>query len=238
MPQQRDNPLIVITGTRKGIGKYLAQHYAGKGFRVAGCSREPVDFACEGDRHFCLDVCDEPQVRRMFGELRRDYGRLDALINNAGIASMNHFLLTPGKTLRRIFDTNVLGTFLFCQEATKLMKKNRYGRIVNFSTVATPLRLEGEAVYAGSKAAVNSLTQVLAKEVAPFGITVNAVGPTPIPTDLVRGVPEAKMKSLLAQQAIGRFAEMRDVANVTDFFISPASGFVTGQVVYLGGVAA
>jgi 3-oxoacyl-[acyl-carrier protein] reductase len=233
-----DKPLIVITGTRKGIGRYLAQHYVEKGFQVAGCSREPVDFESASYRHFCLDVCDEPQVKRMFGELRRLYGGLHALINNAGIASMNHFLLTPGKTVQRIFNTNVLGTFLFCQEAAKLMKKHHYGRIVNFSTVATPLKLEGEAAYAGSKAAVNSLTQVLAKEVAPFGITVNAVGPTPVPTDLIRGVPEAKMKRLLAQQAIGRFAEMRDVANVTDFFISPASGFVTGQVVYLGGVAA
>jgi len=233
-----DKPVIVITGTRKGIGRYLAQYYLEKGFIVAGCSREPAEQESDRYRHFCLDVCDEPKVRRMFGELRKAFGRLDALINNAGIASMNHFLLTPQKTVQRIFNTNVLGTFLFCQEAAKLMKKNRYGRIVNFSTVATPLKLEGEAIYASSKAAVNSLTQVLAKEVASFGITVNAVGPTPIPTDLIRGVPEGKMKSLLAQQAIGRFAEMRDVANVTDFFISPASSFITGQVVYLGGVAA
>ena len=231
-------PWMIITGSRKGIGRYLAEYYLSRGYMVAGCSRSDSDLKNHDYLHFCLDVCDESKVKRMFGELRKAFGRLDALINNAGIASMNHFLLTPQKTVQRIFNTNVLGTFLFCQEAAKLMKKNRYGRIVNFSTVATPLKLEGEAIYASSKAAVNSLTQVLAKEVASFGITVNAVGPTPIPTDLIRGVPEGKMKSLLAQQAIGRFAEMRDVANVTYFFISPASSFITGQVVYLGGVAA
>jgi 3-oxoacyl-[acyl-carrier protein] reductase len=233
-----DKPLMVITGTRKGIGRHLAQYYVEKGFAVVGCSREPADFESPDYRHFCLDVCDELEVKRMFSDLRRRYGCLDVLINNAGVASMNHFLLTPTKTAQRIFDTNVLGTFLFCQEAAKLMKKRRYGRIVNFSTVATPLKLEGEAIYAGSKAAVNSLTQVLAKEVSSFGITVNAVGPTPIATDLIRGVSEDKLRGLLAQQTIGRLGEMRDVSNVIDFFISPASGFITGQVIYLGGVAA
>ena len=132
----------------------------------------------------------------------------------------------------------MFGTFLFCREAARLMsaKAPRGGRIVNFATVATPLKLEGEAAYAASKAAVVTLTEVLAREFAPFGITVNAVGPTPIETDLIKSVPRAKMDALIARQAIPRMGTMDDVANVIDFFLRPESDFVTGQVVYLGGV--
>ena len=123
------------------------------------------------------------------------------------------------------------------REVAKVMSRARTGRIVNFATVATPLNLEGEAGYAASKAAVESLTRVAARELAPLGITVNAVGPTPVMTDLIRSVPREKMDALIATQAIRRMGEPRDVANVIDFFLSPASDFVTGQVVYLGGIS-
>jgi 3-oxoacyl-[acyl-carrier protein] reductase len=149
---------------------------------------------------------------------------------------MNHALLTPAATVERILNTNVLGTFLFCREAAKLMRKKKTGRIVNFVTVAVPLKLDGEAIYAASKAAVVSLTEVLAREFAAFGITVNAIGPTPIKTDLIRNVPEDKIDALLKRQAIERFGEYRDVENVIEFFVRPESDFVTGQILYLGGV--
>ena len=148
---------------------------------------------------------------------------------------MNHFLLTPGDTVRRIFETNVIGSFLCCREGAKVMKERKFGRIVNFSSVATPLKLAGEAVYASSKAAVVSLTGILAHEIGGLGITVNAVGPTPIPTDLIGGVPPEKIQALIARQAVQRPGTFEDVANVVDFFLRPESDFITGQVIYLGG---
>lgn len=232
----RENQVIAITGTRKGIGRYLSEVFLERGWTVVGCSRGGSDLQHDRYSHFELDVSDEKSVTKMIRQVARDHGRLDALLNNAGIASMNHAMLTPASTIERIFQTNVFGTFLFCREAAKLMSRGKYGRIVNFATVATPLKLEGEAAYAASKAAVVSLTEVLAREVAAFGITVNAVGPTPVPTDLVGSVSEDKMTALIARQAIPRYGTMEDVLNVCDFFLQPESEFVTGQTIYLGGV--
>lgn len=231
-----DPQITLITGTRKGIGKYLVEHYIKRGHIVVGCSREVPDWTIQGYKHYEADVSDEKAVLQIFSGIRKEYGRLDNLINNAGIASMNHTILTPLSSVHSVLNTNVVGTFLFCREAAKLMQKNKYGRIVNFATVATPLKLEGEALYAASKAAIVTLTQILAREFADLGITVNAVGPTPIKTDLIRGVPQAKIDLLLSRQAIREYGTFEDVSNVIDFYLMPESRFVTGQVIYLGGV--
>lgn len=173
----------------------------------------------------------------MFSEIRKKHGSLDILLNNAGIASTNHVLLTPMRAVQDLMSTNVVGTFLLCREAAKVMSQKKYGRIVNFASIATPLRLEGEAIYAASKAAVISLTQVMAREFAPYNITVNAVGPTPIQTDFIKAVPESKIQKILERQAIPRFGEFADIINVVDFFIRPESNFITGQIIFLGGVS-
>jgi len=230
------NPVTVITGTRKGIGKYLAEHYVAKGHTVIGCSRGDIDWQLSNYEHFMLDVSDEKNVKRLFSTIRKKYGRVDNLINNAGIASMNHSLLTPASTVQKVLSTNVLGTFLFCREAAKLMKKTKYGRMVNFTTIAVPLKLEGEAAYVASKAGVKSLTEVLSREYAEYHITVNAIGPVPIETDLIRAVPKDKIQNLLDRQAIHRFGMFDDVSNVIDFYLKPESSFITGQTLYLGGV--
>jgi len=233
MPEHK---VILISGTSKGIGRALVEHYTTRQYQVFGCSRSPFEGEFSNYRHYCLDVADESGVKDMFAHIRKREKRLDVLINNAGIASMNHSLLTPLATVRKIIETNFVGTFLLCREAARLMQIHRYGRIVNFATVAVPLKLEGEAVYAASKAAVISLTEILAREFAEFGITVNAIGPVPIKTDLVRGVPAEKLEALISRQAIKRYGEMRDVIHVIDFLIDPGTDFVTGQVIFLGGI--
>jgi 3-oxoacyl-[acyl-carrier protein] reductase len=237
MPKKDSNhSVIVITGARKGVGRFLAEHYLQRGYSVFGCSREESDLQTPEYQHFCLDVSDELLVRQMFHEIGRKVGRVDVLINNAGIGSMNHFLSTPLTTAQKLIKTNFLGTFLFCREASKLMMRNEFGRIVNFVTAARPLNLEGESVYAATKAAVESLTRILARELAHFKITVNAIGPTLLKTDLIRSVPREKLDAIIARQAIRRYGEFRDVSNVVDFFISPESDFVTGQTIFLGGI--
>jgi 3-oxoacyl-[acyl-carrier protein] reductase len=230
--------VVIITGTRKGIGRHLVDHFLAQGHLVAGCSREPLDGPSPpGYRHYLADVADEVAVVDMVRDVQANVGQPTVLVNNAGIASMNHLLLTPLATVQQIFSTNVFGTFLVMREVAKSMSRARYGRIVNFATVATPLNLEGEAGYAASKAAVESLTRVAARELAPLNITVNAVGPTPVMTDLIRSVPKSKMDALIATQAIKRMGEHRDITNVVDFFVSRASDFVTGQTIFLGGIS-
>lgn len=230
-------PITLITGTRKGIGRYLAQYYVNKGHIVIGCSRSKADWEIKNYYHFEADVADEMAVKTIFSFIRKKFSRLDHLINNAGIASMNHVMLTSNKTVADIFNTNVMGTFLFSRESAKIMALNRYGRIVNFTTVATPLKLEGEAIYAASKAAIHSFTEVMAREVADLNITINSVGPTPIDTDLIRSVPKEKMDRLIARQAIVRKGLESDVANVIDFYLQKSSEFITGQNIFLGGVS-
>lgn len=239
--------VIIITGTRKGIGRDLSEHYLTQGDIVCGCSRNESSLQHDNYRHFTLDVADERAVVEMIRAVKREFGHIDVLLNNAGIASMNHILTTPLRTMQSIFHTNVFGSFLFLREVAKVMVQTYKKlpkdcampyRIVNFATIATPLRLEGEAAYAASKAALVNLTQVCAKELSQFGITINAIGPTPVPTDLIKNVPKAKMDALLNQQAIKRFGSFADVLNAVEFFLDKKSDFITAQVLYLGGVNA
>lgn len=227
---------MIITGSRKGIGRFMAEYYLEKGYRVIGCSRGESDLEHPNYDYHQLDVSDETSVKKMVLAVQKKYGKIDYLINNAGIASMNHSFLTPLHIVEKIFKTNVFGTFLFCREAGKIMSKKKFGRIVNLTTFAVPFKLEGEALYAASKAAVTVMAEALAREYAEFGITVNAVAPPAVQTDLIKNVQMEKLEKLLQRQAIHRFGHAKDVCNTIDFFLKDESSMVTGQTVYLGGV--
>ncbi|RDU73622.1 SDR family NAD(P)-dependent oxidoreductase [Helicobacter aurati] len=247
--------VFIVTGTRKGIGKALSEYYLSRGGIVCGCARKHASITHNNYRHFCVDVHNEKAVTAMVRSVKKEFGQIDILLNNAGIASMNHILTTPYKTMQDIFATNVFGSFLFLREVAKSMSQSYKKisrdstmrnaevwqmpfRIVNFATIATALRLEGEAAYSASKAAIINLTQICAKELSSFGITVNAIAPTPVSTDLIKNVPIEKLNALVASQAIKRFGQIADIANSIDFFIHPRSDFITGQILYLGGVNA
>ena len=230
-----DKEVMIITGTRKGIGRYLAEYYIDRKYIVVGCSRGESTIESSCYEHFSLDVGDEPAVRKMVNSVYHKHKRIDILINNAGIASMNHILLTPLSSMEKVFKTNVYGTFLFSREVAKMMSKRKYGRIVNFSTIAVPLNLEGEAIYAASKAAIEEFTRILAKEISSFNITCNSIGPTPVETDLTKSVPKEKMTQIIDKLTIKRLTQFNDISNVIDFFIKESSGYITGQTIYLGG---
>ena len=228
---------IVITGTRKGIGKALAEHYLAAGHQVYGCSRGATSIVHERYVHARVDVTDEADVKRFAAEVRTHTTLVDAVVNNAGGASMNHFLLTPGETAERLITLNYMGTYHCSRAFVNLLKKSGHPRIVNFSTVAVPLHLEGEIAYVAAKSAVEAFSKVLARELAQFNITVNCLGPAPIKTDLIARVPQEKLDKLVAMQAIKRLGAFEDVTNVIDFYLRPESDFITGQVIYLGGVS-
>ncbi len=228
---------IIITGSRKGIGRHLTENYLSKGYNVAGCSRGPSELEHSNYLHFECDVADEKAVKQMITQVKKTFGSIDILINNAGIASMNSALLTPGETVTKIFATNFNGSFFFAREcAKKMIRQKNGGRIVNLSTIAVPLDLEGELIYASSKAAVEKMTRILSKELANYGITVNTLGPTPVETDLIKTLSKDKIDALIEKQPIKRLGEFRDIENVVDFFINQSSDFITGQTLYLGGL--
>ncbi len=228
---------VIITGATRGLGMALAQHYLDLGDEVIGCGRTASVLEHANYTHCCVDVTSAEEVDHFFAQLQARVGMVDVLINNAGVAAMNALVLMPLETARRIVDTNLLGTFSFTRAAVRLMRESGHGRIVNFTSVAVPLHLEGEAIYAASKSALETFTRIAARELGPFGITCNAIGPSPIKTGMLSGVPERKLHALIQAQAVRRWAVPDDVVNVIDFFLRPESGMVTGQVIYLGGAS-
>ena len=227
---------MIITGTRKGIGKYLAEYYVKKEFIVIGCSRGDIDFKLDNYQHFCLDVSEESSVKKMFTEIRKKYGRLDVLINNAGVNyAHSPLLLVPYESALKTVEVNLLGTFLLSREAAKIMKKKSFGRIVNLGSMAVKHEVKGEAIYTASKAAIVSLTRVMAKEISSYGITCNTVSPAAIDTDFIKIINNNALNEVLSRNAIPNVGSLNEVSNTIDWLINTESSAITGQSIYLGG---
>ena len=236
MNKQREKS-ILITGARKGIGKYLAEYYLDRGFSVFGCSRNPVDYSIPNYKHYSCDVSKETPIKQMIRDIKQTKGHIDILVNNAGVnLTLQPTMLVSYEKALKTVEVNLLGTFLMSREIAKLMMKNSFGRIINFSSMAVKHEVEGEAIYSASKAAIISFTRVFAKEVYPFGITCNVMSPSAIETDLMNGIEENALKNVLSRNAIKTKGKMEDVSNTVDWLIKPESSAITGQVIYLGGV--
>jgi 3-oxoacyl-[acyl-carrier protein] reductase len=229
--------VLVVTGARAGLGRHLAEHYLSLGWMVVGCSRQPSDLQSEHYRHFTCDVSQAAEVTQMFMAVRREFGRVDALINNAGIMMPGLVATQPVSAVMETVGVNLVGAFACTQEAIRLMARRRSGRIVFVSSIAVPLASAGLGAYAASKAGIEELTRVVAREVALLGVTANAVGPSII-TD--SGMAAAMSPDVVAQtvaaSGTGKGVSLDDVTSVIDFLLSPASQAVTGQIIYVGAV--
>ena len=235
-----DKPITLITGTSNGIGKALKEYYMSQNHFVIGCSRGQVDNIEGGGKsykHFTVDICNENEILEMFKTIKKEYKKLDNLINNAGIMATNLAMITPIDTLDKVINTNYRASFIFCIESIKLMKKNKYGRIINFSSISVPMRQMGELIYTSSKSAVEMMSMILAKEIAHYGITVNVIAPSLSETEMISHLSSEQKEQIFNKLAIKQYSSFDDIINVIDFYLSPKSSMVTGQKIYLGGIS-
>lgn len=228
-------PVMVITGTSRGIGRAVAEYFVANGYRVVGCSRSPVDFKMEGYYHNQVDVGDEHQVRAWVRKIRDDFKRIDVLVCNAGsVQSALLMTVTPDDVLQTFLRTHVAGTYYVCREISKVMISQKQGRIITVSSLGVPLHLEGTSAYSATKSAVVEMTKILAKELAPLGITCNVLAPGLFMTEAAQAMGQEWAVRLLEKQTIKRLVTVEEICNVIAFFASSQSGCITGQVINMG----
>ncbi len=233
-----EQPVALITGTSRGIGNHLAHFLVERGYFVVGCSRGANDTSpAKSYVHHSVDLGTEEPVMELFKRIRTDVGRLDVVVNNAGVnPTLALTALTPYQAAQSAFQVNVLGTFLVCREAVKLMMRRKFGRIINVSSMAVRHEVAGDSIYTATKAAVTAFSRVLAKEVYSQGITCNVIAPSAIETELMSAIDPQALRDVLKRNAVPELGSVEDVSNAIAFLLQPESRTVTGQVIYLGGV--
>lgn len=239
--------VAIVTGASRGIGAAVAQRLAKDGFAVAvnyaSSSSEAdalvAELTAAGTKSIAVkaDVSNADDVRRMFETTEQQLGKVDVLVNNAGVLKTVPLADTSDALYDQIFDINVRGTFNTLREAAARM--NNGGRIVNFSSTTLALNMPGYAIYNGTKAAVEAFTHVFAKELRGRNITVNAVAPGPIATSLfLDGKTEEQIQTFAKMPPLQRLGQPDDIASVVSFLAGPDAGWVNGQILRAnGGVA-
>lgn len=229
--------VAVVTGSSQGIGRGLALHFIEQGYRVEGCSRGEAPPLTGAYQHAKVDIRSEEEVRSWISDVGRRHGRIDVLVNNAGVSMPALALMTSGASAEDALRTNVMGTFLVSREVARVMLRRKWGRIINISSMAAALHMPGTSAYAASKGAITEMSKVLARELAPFSITVNVVAPSIVETEMLASLGPEVVESCRQALAIKRLCTLDDISGVISFLASDAASYVTGQVLYLGYVA-
>ena len=243
-PQKLSGKIALVTGSSRGIGRAMAERLSRDGASVAINYVRNADkaeevvaaIAANGGTAVALqaDVSSLKDIQRLFEQTLAHFDRLDIVVNNAGIRISKNVTDVLEEEFDRLFAINVKGTFFSCQLAARLLSDS--GRIINVSSAVTRMMLPGYAIYAASKGAVDQITRVLAKEMGGRRITVNAVGPGPVDTELFRdGKTEEQIQQMAQMAALGRVGEVEDIADVVAFLASDDARWITGQTIHVNG---
>lgn len=242
---ENTSKVALITGSSRGIGRACALKLAEKGFDIAvnynsneeAAQRTVNEITALGRKAaaYKADTSDLKQVQDMFRAAFKEFGSIDVLVNNAGVVNDAYLLMLSTESLQKSLDINIKGYFNCAQQAALKMMKNRSGKIINISSVSSILSLVGQSVYSATKGAVNSMTATLAKELAPYGIQVNAVAPGFVETEMIDAVPEDKLKEYLDNIPMKRFAKAEEIAETVSLLADGSLSYMTGQVLVLDG---
>ncbi len=237
--------VAVVTGASRGIGKACAVALAEQGYDIA-VNYVSNDAAAESvaaevkalgqNAILCkADTADLKAVKAMFRSVVQELGSVDVLVNNAGVVDDRYLLMLTDDSLEKSLDINIKGYFHCAQQAALKMMKKRKGCIINMSSVSSMLAIPGQTVYSATKGAVNAMTATMAKELAQFGIRVNAVAPGFIQTEMMDHIPLEQKQAHLKAIPLQKFGDAQDVANVVCALCSDAFSYVTGQTIVLDG---
>lgn len=241
--QTISNPVALVTGASRGIGAAIAQTLAQQGFRVIGTATSESGAqaigqalaAHEGCRGACVNVNDLPAVEQLVDDIVKTDGGLHVLVNNAGITRDMLAMRLKDEDWDAVVSTNLSSVFRASRTVIKPMMKQRYGRIINITSVVGASGNPGQANYAAAKAGVAGMTRALARELGSRGITVNCVAPGFIETDMTAQLPEAQQQALLSQIPLGHLGQVSDIAHMVAFLASAKAGYITGQELHVNG---